>query len=185
MTIDAEPEPRTPADVSVDVAPGLDISAIFAAQWTSLVRVALALVDDVATAEDVVQEAFAGLHRLQGSLADDLAAERYLRVSVVNGARSILRRRRTVRAFLRSHVPSAVPGADQAALLSAEQEIVRSALRNLPARQREVLTLRLVANLNDQEIAAATGLSHSNIRSAASRGLTRLRETFDQATKEA
>jgi DNA-directed RNA polymerase specialized sigma24 family protein len=60
-----------------------------------LVRLAILLVDDPATAEDVVQEAFAGLHRHWAGLRDEAAAVGYLRTAVVNGSRSVLRRRRT------------------------------------------------------------------------------------------
>lgn len=74
--------------------------------------------------------------------------------------------------------PATAPGADAPVLLSEEHTAVRVALAALPARQREVLTLRFVADLTDSEIATATGMSALNVRSAASRGLTTLRSTF-------
>jgi RNA polymerase sigma factor (sigma-70 family) len=60
-------------------------------------------------------------------------------------------------------------------LLSAEHDLVRRALALLPDRQREVLTLRYIAELSDADIAAATGLSAVSVRSASSRGLAALR----------
>ena len=70
------------------------------------------------------------------------------------------------------------PSADEPALRTADQETARRALAALPSRQREVLTLRFLADLSDSEIADATGMSAGNVRSAASRGLATLRTTL-------
>ncbi|HST47503.1 sigma-70 family RNA polymerase sigma factor [Jatrophihabitans sp.] len=155
-------------------------AALYRAQWWPMLRLAQGLVDDVSSAEDVVQDAFAGLYRTWNCanlIADSQAAVRYLRASVVNGARSTLRRRRTVRAWLgglREAVEHA-PAADESSLRSAEQELARQALAALPRRQREVLTLRFLVDLTDAEIAEATGMSPAHVRSAASRGIATLR----------
>src|SRR5437868_6387570 len=74
------------------------VAALFSAHRLHLVRLALLLVDDLETAEDVVQDAFAAVHRRWSAIAAPEAALGYLRTSVVNGSRSVLRRRRTVRA---------------------------------------------------------------------------------------
>jgi RNA polymerase sigma factor (sigma-70 family) len=153
---------------------------LYEAQWWPMVRLAQALVDDVASAEDVVQDAFAGLLRNWPRLRSPGAALGYLRAGVVNGARSALQRRRTARRWGGSELigDAAGPAADAPVLLSEEHTAVRSALASLPARQREVLTLRFVADLTDSEIVAGTGMSAGNVRSAASRGMTTLRSTF-------
>ena len=158
-----------PADQSV----GFD--ALYKEQWWPMLRLAQGLVDDVAAAEDVVQDAFAALYRRQAALREPEAAIGYLRVSVVNAARSALRRRRTARAHLYALHEGHEQPADHAALLSDEHRAVRAALATLPDRQREVLTLRYLADLSDPEIAEATGLSPGGVRSAASRGLAGLR----------
>lgn len=49
-------------------------------------------------------------------------------------------------------------------------------VRELPPRQRAVLTLRYAADLNHGEIAAALGCSEEASRQAASAGLARLRQ---------
>ncbi|MDQ1745133.1 MAG: hypothetical protein QOE23_3472 [Pseudonocardiales bacterium] len=153
--------------------------ALYRAQWWPMLRLAQGLVDDVGSAEDVVQDAFAGLCRNPAALAEAGAAARYLRASVVNGARSALRRRRTVRAWLgQVREGEHAPAADTSTLASADQQLARQALAALPRRQREVLTLRFLAELSDVEIADATGMSAGNVRSAASRGLATLRTTL-------
>ncbi|MEU5537319.1 SigE family RNA polymerase sigma factor [Streptomyces sp. NPDC020362] len=140
----------------------------------SLVRLAVLLVDDLPTAEDVVQDAFTALfrrhgHRL-GSLDDP---EAYLRTSVVNAARSVLRRRRTVRA----HTPEReqhVPAPEEDVLLHEDHREVLAALRTLTSRQREVLVLRYWSHLSEAEIAATLGLSRGTVKSTASRALDAL-----------
>src|SRR5690348_5456025 len=82
--------PVSDADVAV--------AALYRSHRLPMVRLARLLVDDLETAEDVVQDAFAALHRRWTSVAAPDAAVSYLRTSVVNGSRSVLRRRRTLRA---------------------------------------------------------------------------------------
>jgi RNA polymerase sigma-70 factor (sigma-E family) len=134
------------------------------------VRLAVLLVDDPATAEDVVQEAFTGLHRHWSRLRDEHAALGYLRTAVVNGSRSVLRRRRTAREYTPPHTADA-RSAESLAMLSAEHQAVVSALSKLPRRQREVLVLRYYGGLSEAEIAEATGISRGTVKSTASRGL--------------
>lgn len=151
---------------------------LYQRMWWPMLCTAYALVDDVPVAEDVVQDAFAALHRRWGTLHAPAAAAAYLRVSVVNGARSVLRKRLIVRRsqHLIDDVDAESEAADAPLLVLADHQLVRAALSRLPDRQREVLTLRYAADLSDVEIAAATGLSPGGVRSAASRGLAALRE---------
>ena len=78
----------------------LDLAALYAAHRLPLARYALLLVDDMATAEDVVHHAFIALHQYQSRLRDPAAALGYLRTTVVNNCRSVLRKRQTVRRHL-------------------------------------------------------------------------------------
>jgi RNA polymerase sigma-70 factor (sigma-E family) len=135
-----------------------------------MVRLAVLLVDDPATAEDVVQEAFTGLHRHWSGLRDEAAAVGYLRAAVVNGSRSVLRRRRTARDYVPPHQVNA-RSAESLAMLSAEHQAVVDALSSLPPRQREVLVLRYYGGLSEAEIADATGISRGTVKSTASRAL--------------
>jgi RNA polymerase sigma-70 factor (sigma-E family) len=135
-----------------------------------LVRLAILLVDDPLTAEDVVQEAFTGLHRHWSGLRDEAAAVAYLRTAVVNGSRSVLRRRRTARDYIPPHQVNA-RSAESLAMLSAEHQAVVDALATLPPRQREVLVLRYYGGMSESEIADATGISRGTVKSTASRAM--------------
>jgi RNA polymerase sigma-70 factor (sigma-E family) len=140
-----------------------------------LVRLALLLVDEPATAEDVVQEAFTGLHRNWSNLRDAQAAVGYLRTAVVNGSRSVLRRRKTARDYTPPHVANA-RSAESLAMLTAEHQAVVKALAQLPPRQREVLVLRYYGDLSEAEISEATGISKGTVKSTASRALDALQK---------
>lgn len=127
------------------------VAALYAEHYRSLVRLAVLLVSDLASAEEIVQEAFADLHGTWRTLPGPDAGLRYLR-------RSLIRRSRAVTS------QQADPGAG-----------LLLALRALPARQREVLVLRYFADLPEAEIAAVTGTRIAAVRTYAARGMSSLR----------
>ncbi len=143
-----------------------------------MVRLAVLLVDDVATAEDVVRDAFVALHRHQHRLRDPDAAVGYLRMSVLNLSRSVLRRRVVARRHLRAAEPERAEGADYHALLSGEHRQALGAVRQLPRRQREVLILRYWSGPSEKEIAQTLGISPGAVKSTASRGLAAVKRTL-------
>jgi RNA polymerase sigma-70 factor (sigma-E family) len=147
-----------------------------------LTRMALLLLGDRASAEDVVQEAFLGLFRGLGRLSDPGRAVAYLRVSVLNGCRSVLRARKRARLRGGALDYPAVWSAESAALAGEDRREVLAAVARLPRRQREVLVLRYFLGLSDSEIAADLGVSRGTVVSTASRALAALaRKTGEQA----
>jgi RNA polymerase sigma-70 factor (sigma-E family) len=169
-TIDA---PATPAPSD---AP-LTLEDLYRQHRMRLVRLATLLVDEPATAEDVVQEAFTGLYRNWAKLRDGAAAVGYLRTAVVNGSRSVLRRRKTARDYVPPHAVNA-RSAESLAMLSTEHQSVVNALGLLPPRQREVLVLRYYGGLSEAEIAEAAGISKGTVKSTASRALEALQQVI-------
>lgn len=149
------------------------VEALFRREYGRMLLFARVIVDDRASAEDVVQDAFAGLYGHWSSLKDDHAAVSYLRTTVANRARSHLRRRRTARSYL---TPPAVdePSAEQEAVRSDDHRRVLNALRRLPKRQREVLVLRYFFDLTEAQIAYELQISRGSVKQHASRGLAAL-----------
>ncbi|HEU5269000.1 MAG TPA: SigE family RNA polymerase sigma factor [Jatrophihabitans sp.] len=146
-----------------------------------LVRLAYLLVGDRESAEDIAQDAFAGLHRHWQRLRSPDAAAGYLRTATVNGARSMLRRRRTTRRFPQPDESAlTTESAEATSLLSAEHAEVLAALRRLPDRQREVLLLRYWSELGEAEIARTLGISVGAVKSNASRGRAALATMLGQ-----
>jgi RNA polymerase sigma-70 factor (sigma-E family) len=181
--LDAPPD--IPSDTPPETQPGhpadapLTLEDLYRQHRMRLVRLAILLVDEVATAEDVVQEAFTGLHRHWSGLRDEAAALGYLRTAVVNGSRSVLRRRKTARGYVPPHQANA-RSAESLAMLTTEHHAVVVALGRLPPRQREVLVLRYYGGMSEAEIAAATGVSRGTVKSSASRALDALQRILEQ-----
>jgi RNA polymerase sigma-70 factor (sigma-E family) len=173
---DAAPDPSSTG--AVDGAAPVTIDDLYRSHRMGMVRLAILLVDDLQSAEDVVQEAFAGLYKNWSSLRDRRAAIGYLRMAVVNGSRSMLRRRRTARAYVPPDAGTA-RSAESLAMMSAEHQAVVVALAELPERQREVLVLRYYGGLSEAEIAEATGLARGTVKSTASRAIAKLTEAME------
>jgi RNA polymerase sigma-70 factor (sigma-E family) len=172
---------RLRSDVSTPVGrrPGPDgppaINELYHARRLGLVRLALLMVDDLATAEDIVQDVFAALYRRHGAdLRTVSDPDAYLTSGVMNAARSALRRRRTARAYV-PPPPGTAPAAEEQMLLSEGDREVLGALRELTVRQRQVLVLRYWSELSEREIADALHVSRGTVKSTASRALTILR----------
>jgi RNA polymerase sigma-70 factor (sigma-E family) len=138
---------------------------------------AVLLVRDVGTAEEVVQDAFVAMHGRWGRLRDNDLALAYLRQTVVNRSRSVLRHRAVVDRHVRSTDPrtSTAASSDTGALDRARREAVLEALGQLPDRQREVLVLRHYLELSEAEIADALDIARGSVKSHASRGSAALR----------
>ncbi|HET7326886.1 MAG TPA: SigE family RNA polymerase sigma factor [Nocardioidaceae bacterium] len=154
------------------------VTELYAAHYTSLVRLAAMLVRNTAEAEEVVQDAFVAMHGRWRRLRDVDKGLAYLRQSVVNTARSRLRRR----SVEDRHRPAPMPHAASAehfALEHAEHGEVLTALKTLPARQREAVVLRYYADLSEADIAATMGVSRGAVKSHTSRGMSALRTALE------
>lgn len=156
------------------------LTDLYHAHRLGLVRMAVLLVDHQDLAEDVVQEAFTQLYQRHGENLDDLDnALGYLRTSVVNGARSMLRRRKTAREYVPPHEADA-PSAEDHAVLNDEHRRVLVALQELTPRQREVLVLRYWSDMSEAQIAETLGLSRGAVKSTASRALDALEKHLEK-----
>ncbi|MGW1840117.1 RNA polymerase sigma factor [Streptomyces sp. NPDC002067] len=156
------------------------IGELYHAHRLAMVRLAVLLVDDRATAEDVVQDAFTALCRRHGERLDEVDnALAYLRTAVVNAARSVLRRRRTARGYTPPHEADA-PSAEERVVLDEEHREVLAALGRLTARRREVLVLRYWGELSEAEIARTLGISRGAVKSLASRALDALEKILKE-----
>ncbi len=143
--------------------PDLAFTELYRDRYASLVRLAVVVLDDDQVAEEVVQECFARLH-LRWDRVDDPAS--YVRRSVVNACRDVLRRRRVERTFLRRSRP---PGP------SPEPDYLGDALARLPARERIALVLRHYEGLSEREIAEAMHCPAGTVKTLLHRGTQRLR----------
>ena len=158
------------------------VTALFRDHHLELVRLALVMVGDVATAEDVVQDAFEHLHKRWPRLREPGSGLAYARSSVLNGCRSVHRRSAVARKHVARLARPSGAGPDAEAALADRSELL-TALRGLPRRQREVLVLRYYADLDVAEIAATLRISPGTVRSTASRGLAGLAQSLERAER--
>jgi RNA polymerase sigma-70 factor (sigma-E family) len=153
------------------------VGALFREHHGELVRLALLMVGDLPTAEDVVQDVYASLHtRWSRSAAPDEVLP-YVRAAVLNGCRSVLRRRGIARRAGVLHgtsVSTETASAENEVILSEDRRQVLAALARLPRRRREVLVLRYYLCLSEAEIAAVLGISPGTVKSTAARALAAL-----------
>ena len=155
------------------------IAALFRDHHAELVRLALLMVGDLPTAEDVVQDVFASLHRRSRAHEVD-APLPYVRAAVLNGCRSVLRRRSIARRAGLAHrawigdETTTLASAESEVILSEDRRRVLSALARLPRRRREVLVLRYYLGLSEAEIAAVLSISPGTVKSTAARALAAL-----------
>jgi RNA polymerase sigma-70 factor (sigma-E family) len=179
MDVSGEPDDLAPQPSTLRRGQGhadaeLSVSELFRAHHLELVRLALVMVGDLATAEDVVQDCFERLHRRWHVVREPGRALAYVRSSVLNGSRSVHRRAAVSRRYgprLALPADATVP---DAAAATADRGQLAAALRQLPRRQREVLVRRYYADLSAAEIAQTLGISPGNVRACMSRGLAAL-----------
>lgn len=154
------------------------LTALYTAHYRDLVRLAAFLTSDRDNAEEVVQDAYVKVHGSWLGLRDPDKAEAYLRTAVVNGARSRLRRRQVVA----KHRPEPlidVASAEAFALRSSRRDAVVNAVRQLPQRQREAVSLRYFSDLTEAQTAHAMGCSVGAVKSHTSRAMASLRPLLE------
>ena len=108
----------------------------------------------------------------------------YLRQTVVNRSRSVLRHLKRRRQAPARRRRSDDPGADHDVLRGARRHAVIDAMARLPRRQREVLALRYYLDLSEREIAETLGISPGAVKSHASRGADALRRSLSPLLEE-
>lgn len=156
--------------VTARIAPDEALNRLYDEQSQPLLRLATLLVwamvpEAVAeTAEDIVHEAFAGMHREWRRLRDADKAIAYLRRATVRSARLL----------------AITVHGDHAPAMASTSDEVLAALRVMPVYQREALVLRYYANLPEAEAADAMGVTRGAFRWHVAQGMTSLRAFLDQ-----
>ncbi len=148
------------------------LDELYTAHYRQLVKLASMYVDDRETAEEVTQDAFVKM--LGGSYRVEPGREAaYLRSAVLNGARSMLRKRR-VRRLHRPEKAATAPSAEIGGVAGAEHDRIMAAIRTLPEKQASVLILRYYLDLSEAEIADTLGIAKGSVKSHAHRGIAKL-----------
>ncbi|WP_420834059.1 SigE family RNA polymerase sigma factor [Streptomyces antarcticus] len=156
------------------------LTATYQAHYRSLLGLAALLLDDTASCEDVVQEAFIRVHSARNRVRDRDKTLAYLRQTVVNLSRSALRRRILGLKLLSKPMPD-MASAEEGAYDQLERDDLIKSMRGLQRRQREVLVLRYFADMTEAQVAETLGISIGSVKAYGSRGIAALRVAMEAA----
>ena len=162
----------------------------------SMLRIAAGYVPSAAIAEEVVQDTWLGVLRGLGQFEGRSSVRTWLFRILVNRARTAGARERRTLAV--SDLTAAVDAArfdgtghwreppqpfsdliDDQVTAERMAEFVRTALSDLPPRQREVVTLRDIEGLSSGEVRGVLDISEANQRVLLHRGRSRLRQLLE------
>ncbi|WP_329118910.1 SigE family RNA polymerase sigma factor [Streptomyces sp. NBC_01353] len=173
------PSPRESAEGIVAAGTTVDhLTETYRAHYRSLLGLAALLLDDTASCEDVVQEAFIRVHSARNRVRDPEKTLAYLRQTVVNLSRSALRRRILGLKLLSKPMPD-MASAEEGAYDQLERDALIKAMRGLQRRQREVLVLRYFADMTEAQVAETLGISLGSVKAYGSRGIAALRVAME------
>ncbi len=153
------------------------LARIYEKYLDSLLTLAMGLLNDASEAQDVVHDVFVSFAKsapafgLRGSLSG------YLATSVVNRVRDHKRRLRR-QALGRDAESRIVPHSaepDQMVIFGEEAARLNQAVARLPEDQREVVVLRLTADMKFREIAKLQQTSVNTVQGRYRYGVNRLR----------
>lgn len=147
----------------ISVGETVTFEELYHDQYRSMVQLAYTLVDTRQQAEEVVQDSFAAVYERFDRIGNPAA---YVRVTVLNGCRRVLRRRMLLR---RQPIPPSEDGS-----LGASHVV--DAIRRLPNRQRSMVVLRYDLQLTDREIADTLGVPVGTVKSTIHRAIAHLRK---------
>ncbi len=155
---------------------------IYAKYKDFLLTLAMALLNDVSAAEDVVHSVFVAFaegianFELKGSLKS------YLAVCVANRARNInkAKRRQDVDLDEAAGIASNLPGPDQLVLQHEQLQQLTEKMQLLPYEQREVMVLHLKSGMKFKTIANMQDVSINTAQSRYRYGLKKLRSLFNE-----
>jgi RNA polymerase sigma-70 factor (sigma-E family) len=156
----------TPAGVALTVE-RLRFEDVYLERYPAMVRVAVLLLGDQAQAEEVVQDAFVAAYRRWSRIESPGA---YIRQSVTNGCRDVLRRRRIAES-LRVRRSAADP--------AQPHEHVDDLLAALPPKQRLAVVLRFYDDQSIDQIAELLDTRPGTVKSLLHRAMALLREELE------
>lgn len=148
-----------------------------------LFRIAYALVDNKADAEDILQEAYCKLWTRREELAGIQHPEAFCVTLIKNLCIDFLRSSRVNRREEQvDEVVTLATDSSPEKELDAQEKVnnVRQLINRLPENQKQVIRLRGINDCTMEEIEQITGLSAVNIRVLLSRARKVIREQFEK-----
>jgi len=152
-----------------------------------LLKFAVVLTGGMNAAEDVVQDVFTQFAQSSRHLALAGSLRNYLITSTLNSVRNLRRyrgRHETRSLAEADSLPSTENRPDQWAVMSEQLEHLAAAMASLPYEQREVITLRIEADLTLRKIAQLQKTSISTVQGRYRYGMEKLRSLLNGEIQE-
>lgn len=154
---------------------------------TDLLKLAVGLIGDVNTAEDVVHDVFLRLAQTSAKLKVAGNLKSYLATCVANRIRN-LRRDRQRHAAVGLDDPDVIatdsPDPARWIVLSEELALLSDALVRIPDEQREVVALHIQGGMKFRQIAALQDVSINTVQGRYRYGLEKLRSLLNHKVKK-
>jgi RNA polymerase sigma factor (sigma-70 family) len=152
-----------------------------------LLKLAIALINDVNVAEDIVHEVFLKFAQSENKIRIKGSLKGYLRTCVVNSARNKARARHQRKSIALDEVVAMVADSnkpDYWIICKEESKRISNALAQIPFEQREVVILHLHGDMKFKAIADLQGTSIKTVQSRYRYGLDKLRVLLDIKVEE-
>ena len=152
-----------------------------------LLKLAVALTNDVNTAEDVVQDVFVAFAKSAAKIQMRGNLKKYLVTCVANRIRNRKRdqqRHETSSINDSDYIVSDLQRPEQWAILSEELKLLSNAMAQIPYEQREVVTLYMQGDMTFRQIAKIRNASVNTIQGRYRYGLNKLRSILNSEKKK-
>lgn len=139
-------------------------------------RAAYVITRDGEEAQDVAQDAFVKAYQALARFEPERSFRPWLLRIVRNEALNRIRRNRRQRQLALRAMDPAAPDAAESATWAAMRDDLAAGLERLAGHHREVLTLRYLLDLSEQETAEVLGVARGTVKSRTARALAELRD---------
>jgi len=154
---------------------------------STLLKLAVALTNDTAVAEDIVQDVFVSFAQAGERLRVSGNLQSYLATSVANRVRNRYRAKQAQQKAGPGEVAGALSDSktpEQWASYSEEIKKLNNALAQLPYEQREVILLHVHGSMRFRAIARSQKVSLNTVQSRYRYGIEKLRSILDSEPDE-
>jgi RNA polymerase sigma-70 factor (ECF subfamily) len=163
------------------------LRAIYQKYKNDMLKLAVALTNDITMAEDVVQDVFVGFAQSAAKIRSSGNLKKYLATCVANRIRNAKRdRQRHEAADMEGSdcIGSDAKRPEQWAILSEELELLSDAMAQIPYEQREVVSLYMQGGMTFRQIAKVQDASINTIQGRYRYGLNKLRSILNSEAKK-
>jgi len=162
------------------------LRSIYEKYKNDLLKLAVTLVNDVNTAEDVVEEIFVAFAQSAEKIRISGNLKKFLSTCVANRIRNQKRNRQRHETLALDELENAVcdlKRPEQWAILNEELELLSNAMSQIPYEQREVVTLYMQSDMTFRQIAKIQNASINTIQGRYRYGLSKLRSILNGVMK--